>query len=140
MFVYLALKFRPDRTTSKELVMNKDSVFNDFVVNVADGVTKRIPRSQKSPLDYLQNENAHSFFIAPSAPHEVSDIIDALKIGKSLGPNSIPIKLLKILSPRISAPLSLIINESFLSGVFPEKNATCKSYTSVQKRMSYASF
>ena len=102
------------------------TVFNDFFVNVADGVTKRIPRSQKSPLDYLQNENPHSFFIAPSAPHEVSDIIDALKTGKSIGPNSIPIKLLKILSPRISAPLSLIINESFLSGVFPEKMQLAK--------------
>ena len=97
------------------------TVFNDFFVNVADGVTKRIPRSQKSPSDYLQNENLHSFFIAPTAPHEVSDIIDALKNGKSIGPNCIPIKLLKILSPRISAPLSLIINESFLSSVFPEK-------------------
>ena len=91
-----------------------------------DGVTKRIPRSQRSPLDYLQNENPHSFCIAPSAPHEVSDIIDALKTGKSIGPNSIPIKLLKILSPRISAPLSLIINESFLSGVFPEKMQLAK--------------
>ena len=44
-----------------------------------------------------------------------------LKTGKSLGPNSIPIKLLKILSPHISSPLSQIINASFHSGVFPEK-------------------
>ena len=44
-----------------------------------------------------------------------------LKTGKSLGPNSIPIKLLKILSRHISSPLSQIINESFLSGIFPEK-------------------
>ena len=97
------------------------TVFNDFFVNVADGVTKRIPTSPKFPLDYLQNENPHSSFIAPSAPYEVSDIIDSLKAGKSIGPNSIPIKLLKILSPHISDPLSLIINESFMSGVFPQK-------------------
>ena len=44
-----------------------------------------------------------------------------LKTGKSIGPNSIPIKLLKILSPHTSSPLSQIINDSFSSGIFPEK-------------------
>ena len=97
------------------------TIFNDFFVNVADGVTKKIPRSPKSPLDYLDNKNHNSFFITPTAPLEIVDIINVLKTGKSLGPNSIPIKLLKILPPHISSPLSQIINESFLSGVFPEK-------------------
>ena len=97
------------------------AVFNDFFVNVADGVTKRLPRSPKSPLDYLKSKSPHSFFITPSVPVEVSDIIDMLKTGKSIGPNSIPIKLLKILSPHISSPLSQIINDSFSSGIFPEK-------------------
>ena len=97
------------------------TISNNFFVNVADGVTKRIPRSPKSPLDYLNGENPNSFFITPAAPYEMSDIIDVLKTGKSLGPNSIPIKLLKILSPHISSPLSQIINESFLSGIFPAK-------------------
>ena len=81
------------------------TIFNDFFVNVADGVSKRIPRSPKSPLDYLHNQNPHSFFITPAAPQEVSDVIDLLKTGKSLGPNSIPIKLLKILSSNISSTL-----------------------------------
>ena len=97
------------------------SRFNDFFVNVADSITKKIPRSPKSPLDYLGHENPHSFFISPTAPFEVSDVINALKSGKSIGPNSIPIKLLKIISPYISSPLSQIINESFQSGIFPEK-------------------
>ena len=94
---------------------------NDFFVNVADNITKKIPRSQKSPLDYLGHENPHSFFIGPSAPFEVSDVVNALKPGKSVGPNSVPIKLLKIISSYISSPLSQIINESFQSGIFPEK-------------------
>ncbi len=48
-------------------------------------------------------------------------VIALLKPGKSLGPNSIPIKILKLLSPLISSPLSQIINESFQTGVFPVK-------------------
>ena len=37
------------------------TIFNNLFVNVAYGVTKRIPRSPKSPLDYLDNENPNSF-------------------------------------------------------------------------------
>ena len=67
-----------------------------------------------------------SFFIAPSIPHEVSDIISLLKTGKSLGPNSIPMKILKLLSPIISYPLSQIINESFQTGIFHDKMKVAK--------------
>ncbi len=102
------------------------NTFNKFFVNVADDVTKSIPRSPKSPLSYLENINDSTFFISPTAPYEISDIINLLKIGKSTGPNSIPIKLLKILSVCISSPLSDIINESFQSGIFPAKMQQAK--------------
>ena len=59
--------------------------------------------------------------MAPSVAHEISEIISLLETEKSLGPNSIPMKILKILCPLISAPLSQIINESFQSGTFPDK-------------------
>ena len=72
--------------------------------------------------DRVQN----SFFAAPSFPVEMSDIISLLKSGKSLGPNSIPTKILKLLSPLISSPLSQIINESLQSGVFPDKMKLAK--------------
>ena len=45
---------------------------------------------------------------------------------KSLGPNSIPMKALKCLSPLISSPFSQIINKSFQSGIFPEKMKLAK--------------
>ena len=60
-------------------------------------------------------------FIFPAALCEISDMIHLFKTGKSIGPNSIPLKLLKILSPHISSPLSLNMNESFQSGIFPKK-------------------
>ena len=114
------------------------NIFNNFFVNVADGVTKNIPRSPKSPLDYLGNKNPHSFFISPAAPYEISDIIDSFKTGKSIGPNSIPLKLLKILSPHISSPLSLIINFPvwYLSG----KNAASQVHSFIQKGLPHDCF
>ena len=53
--------------------------------------------------------------------YQILSIISPLKSGKSLGPNSIPMKILRSLSSLISSPLSQIINESFQSGVFPDK-------------------
>ena len=41
--------------------------------------------------------------------------------GKSSGPNSIPIRLLTVLGSHISIELSVLINESFLTGIFPEQ-------------------
>ena len=102
------------------------NIFNKIFVNVSHDITKNIPRSNKSPLDYLVDKVGNSFFIAPSVPHEISDIISILKSGKSLGPNSIPMKSLKCLSPLISSSLSQIINESFQSGTFPDKMKLAK--------------
>ena len=43
-----------------------------------------------------------------------------MKNGKTIGPYSIPVYLLKILSEYIAAPFCDIINDSFSSGVFPD--------------------
>ena len=102
------------------------NVFNKFFVNVSHNITKNIPRSKKSPVDFMGSRIGSSFFTAPSIPLEISDIISLLKSGKSLGRNSIPMKILKLLSPLISSPLSQIVNESFQSGIFPDKMKLAK--------------
>ena len=95
--------------------------FNDYFINVASKITGKIPRNPNSPLRYLASANDSSFFISPTVPDEVSSVIQSLKKSKSSGPNSIPVKLLKMLGPLISTQLSQIINESFLTGIFPDK-------------------
>ena len=102
------------------------NIFNKFFVNVSHDITKNIPRPNKSPVNFMGGRIENSFFIAPSIPSDVSDIISLLKSGKSLGPNSIQMKILKYLSPLISSPLSQIINESFQGGIFPDKMKLAK--------------
>ena len=65
--------------------------------------------------------NLDSFFISPCTSDEISILIQSLKLGKSSGPNSIPIKVLKIIGTPVSTDILLLINESFVSGTFPEK-------------------
>ena len=118
------LKDSNGNTTSDPAVIA--NIFNKFFVNVSHDITKNIPRSNKSPLSLMGSRVGNSFFTAPTVPTEISDIISLLKSGKSLGPNSIPMKILKSLSPLISSPLSQIINESFQSGIFPDKMKLAK--------------
>ena len=92
------------------------NIFNRFYVNVSRDITKNLPRSNKSPVTFMGDRAGNSFFTSLSVPSDISDIIALLKSGKSLGPNSIPMKILKSLSSLISLPLSQIINKSFQCG------------------------
>ena len=97
------------------------NIFYDFYVNIANEITKTIPLTPKSPLDYLTNRVSNSLFLTPVTEIEVKDIISILNPSKSVGPNSIPIELLKVIGSSISPLLGLLVNQSFQSGTFPNK-------------------
>ena len=87
--------------------------FNHCFTNIAAKVDKEIPRTRKSPLDYLGKIQNVSLFLSPSDGAEVGSIISEFKKGKSVGPYSIPCNLLKMLNLLISPLLATLINESF---------------------------
>ena len=83
------------------------NLFDKFFVHVSQTINDEIPRTPKSPLDYLRHYIERSFFISPSSATEIEILINSFKMGKSVGPCSIPIKLLKILCSYISHPSAL---------------------------------
>ena len=97
-----------------------------FFVSVSKKITRAIPRTRRSPLDYLKHSNDKSFFLSSVALEEVECLINSLEDGKDDGPCSIPVKLLKIISHQISMPFCMIINES---GIFPNKLKIAKVIT-----------
>ena len=97
------------------------NIFNNFFVNIADDITKKLPGDPKSPLDYLADRNDKSMFLSPVTASEIENIIANLNPSKSVGPHSIPVKLLKILRPHISNIITKLVNQSFVQGVFPSK-------------------
>ena len=80
--------------TRRDLIVSHHVVIantiNNFFVNVSKNITKTIPRTNKSPVEFIGDRIGNSTFIAPSVPLEISEIISLLKTGRSLGPNSIP--------------------------------------------------
>ena len=71
--------------------------------------------------EYMRKIKANkTFFLTPTTPQAIYDIISAFDIKKSLGPNSIPVFILKISNNFFSDKLTDIINLSFRTGIFPD--------------------
>ena len=122
----------PQLVQNGEIVQNSKeiaNIFNNYFVNIAGKIDSEIPRTRKSPLDYLGDKLEKSFFISPTNSAEVEGIIVQLKNKKSVDPYSIPCKLLKMLSHLVSPILATLINESFSGGIFPDKLKIAKVIT-----------
>ena len=86
-----------------------------------------IPRNPVvNPVKYLKNRNQFNFLVTNISNEEVLNIIKNLE-DKSTGPQSIPIKLLKLIPDLILVPLCKIISMSFSSGKFPDPLKICKT-------------
>ena len=103
-------------TTNTETVTNW---FNDFFTSIADNIRSKMPPTYNHFSRFLGTPNPHSIFLAPTTPEEIAKVIGSFSTSKSSGPNSIPVKVLKLLKLDISEPISTLINRSFSAGVFP---------------------
>ena len=70
--------------------VNMANIFNYFV-NLGSQIDKTVPRTKKSPTDYLENRIPESIFLAPVSPEEIEIIIHSLNVKKAIGPYSIPV-------------------------------------------------
>ena len=94
-------------------------IFNSYFYSIACKTKLTISFSHKHFSDFLKNRSNISFFVRPTDKSEIENIISSLDSNKLVGPNSIPIKILKLLKNDISSQLSEMFNISFSSSVFP---------------------
>ena len=111
-------------TISNPIAMS--NVFNSYFSSIANNTKRNISFSHKHFSDFLKNRSNISFFVSPTDKKEIKNVIFSLDSHKSVGPNSIPTKVLKLLKNDISSQLSEIFNISFSSGVFPSILKTAK--------------
>ena len=95
------------------------NVFNNYFTSIAKKTNSNINFLVKHYTDYLSYSNTNTFFLTPTDKNEISLIISSLDSHKSSGPNSIPVKIFKLLKNDISQHLSDIFNISFSTGQFP---------------------
>ena len=92
--------------------------FNNYFSNVATGIKSSKKYSRNKFFAFLPQININSFFINLTDKTEIENIIVSLDPLKSIGPNSIPTKILKLLSNDISTQFAELFNLSFSEGVF----------------------
>lgn len=116
-------------TINQKELRDKKAIANEFNgyfinigVNLARSVTAPVGKSFK---DYLTSPVTRSFKFKNTEVSDVIKVIDNLKNKSSCGTDGLSNKLLKLIKNEISNPLTLIINQSFSSGIFPDtlKNA-----------------
>jgi hypothetical protein len=81
-------------TDNKEMA----NAFN-FYANIGNSIDPKIPKAQKSYMNYLTEPVTSIFQHAPCTENEIKSIIDNFGSNKSSGPNSIPTNLLKEFCP-----------------------------------------
>ena len=95
------------KVNNKVIINQKEIVdtLNNFFVNVGPNTERNIPVNPKTkPEQYLKNRNQLNFLIAHISNEDMLDIINQVE-NKSTRPQSIPIKLLKLIPDLILIPL-----------------------------------
>lgn len=98
--------------------------FNNFFVNIGSNLAKDIgsPSTRINFNDYLKSEKTDSTFqFDLVSPNTVGKIIDSLKNKASSGYDCISTRLMKQIKNEILEPITLIINQAIMTGIFPDK-------------------
>ena len=96
--------------------------FNEYFTKIGPELARSIDISHKIPFDnYLKSPCQLSFQFQYTTPDSIEKIIGDLKPKSSAGYDNLSSKLLKDIKGIISCPLSIIINQSLCSGIFPSK-------------------
>ena len=96
--------------------------FNIFFSNIGSTLSDSIEINDNTIdfTDYFNNPTEHRFNFNRITESETLSIINKLKSKNSSGKDEISNKLLKSIKDEIAKPLTIIINQSLKTGIFPE--------------------
>ena len=95
------------------------NTLNDFFTKIGTTMSNTLPPAPCSHNTFLKNRQQSSFFLSPTDPFEILEIINKFSSRKAAGYDKIPAKFLKIGSPALSNILSNLVNDCFSQGIFP---------------------
>ena len=102
----------------KEIADNFNIFFANIGVKLSSGNDRQ--NGDKSFSDYLNNPTERRFNFSVINESEVLATINKLKNKNSSGVDEISNKLLKAIGTELSKPLTIIINQCLLTGIFPD--------------------
>ena len=105
------------------------NTFNDFFINIGPNLMKNIIQKDQSNISYRKYINASilsSFNFQLIDDESLRKTLNSLRTKSSSGYDGISTRLLKFLAPALISPLRLIINQSLITGIYPDKLKTAK--------------
>ena len=98
------------------------NAFNDFFINIGPTLSEAITEPvNKSYTDFLKEKIQSKFHFETVDSNQVSTIISKLKSKSSSGHDGISAFLLKDINLIATPTITLIINQSLSTGIFPDK-------------------
>ena len=95
--------------------------FNTFFANIGPLLASQIDATNKKPFQYYLKNTIHTQFQLNTVDtKQVNDIIQSLKSKTSFGHDGMTTTSLKQLAPVLLQSLTLIINQSLITGIFPD--------------------
>ena len=122
--------------TDKKKIANE---FNEFFANIRSKLAETIYNKSTNNTynSYLKNKSTHTFTFKLTSEEMVTKVINCFKLKRSAGYDSISTELLKLISPSIVPSLTLIINQSLITGIFPDKLKIAKVIPVYKKNEKY---
>ena len=112
----IALEVGRLKVTDKHSI---STAFNNYFTSIGSNLANAIPVINTPIQAYMSNPLCNSFALFQVTISEVVEEINNLNSSKSVGPSSIPTKLLKIVKFLVAGPLAYIFNCSFSLGIVP---------------------
>ena len=93
-----------NKTAPNSLIVNENvitnnnynaKIFSDCFVNVCSNLASQTPEVSRSFNTYIRKSVVNSFFINSDQESEIEKLLNILNQCESLGPFSIPVKILK---------------------------------------------
>ena len=101
-------------------------VLNDYFCNIGQNLANKIPESSK-PYSYYLNKQINSVFsFSMVDTDQVSKMLKEFKPKTSRGLDGISMKMIKHASDQLIDPITLLINQSLMTNIFPSKLKVAK--------------
>ena len=107
--------------------------FNKFFASIGEDLSSKIKGPSNKSFTQFLRKSTCNFQFSPVSSVDVLNVISKLPSKTSMGHDDISNKVMKPIKHAISEPLALIINQSFLSGIFPDKLKLAKVFPIFKK-------
>lgn len=110
------------KTTKTCNSKQKANAFNDYFKKAPSDIYNSIPQTKPHTYRYIKNlvSNPNCIFLSPTTCQEVLDIFKTLTDSGACDVNFLSPKFIKLFAEELCAPLTILINDAFKNGEFPD--------------------